>query len=97
LLRYMCINFLGNRPQADGEWQKLHSHAYTQAMVCSFVCFTYYLSYFEEMDSNEDTPLTLPFASFVSLSQLIIVIWIKTSVGTTTVFHTGISRAVAAA
>jgi hypothetical protein len=37
------------------------------------------------------------FASFVSLSQLIIVIWIKTSVGITTVFHTGISRAVAAA
>jgi hypothetical protein len=39
----------------------------------------------------------LPFASFDSLSQLIIVIWIKTSVGITTVFHTGISRAVAAA
>jgi hypothetical protein len=34
---------------------------------------------------------------FVSLSQLIIVIWIKTSVGITTVFHTGISRAVAVA
>jgi hypothetical protein len=45
LLRYMCINFLGNRPQADGEWQKLHSHAYTCAMVCSFVSFTYYLVY----------------------------------------------------
>jgi hypothetical protein len=43
-------------------------------MVCSFVSFTYYLSYFEEMDSNEDTPLMLPFALFVSLSQLIIVI-----------------------
>jgi hypothetical protein len=28
---------------------------------------------------------------------LIIVIWIKTSVGVTTVFHTGISRVVAAA
>jgi hypothetical protein len=27
----------------------------------------------EEMDCKEDTPLTLPFASFVSLSQLIIV------------------------
>jgi hypothetical protein len=24
-------------------WQKLHSHAYTCAMVCSFVSFTYYL------------------------------------------------------
>jgi hypothetical protein len=54
--------------------QKLHSHAYTCAVVCSFVSFTYYLSYFEEMDSNEDMPLMLPFASFVSLSQLIIVI-----------------------
>jgi hypothetical protein len=28
----------------------------------------------EETDCKEDTPLTLPFASFVSLSQLIIVI-----------------------
>jgi hypothetical protein len=45
LLRYMYINFLGNRPQADGEWQKLHSHAYTHAMVCSFVSFTHYLIY----------------------------------------------------
>jgi hypothetical protein len=26
-------------------WQKLHSHAYTHAMVCSFVSFTYYLIY----------------------------------------------------
>jgi hypothetical protein len=45
LLRYMCINILSNRPQADGEWQKLHSHVYTRAMVCSFVSFTYYLIY----------------------------------------------------
>jgi hypothetical protein len=45
LLRYMCINFLGNRPQADGEWQKLHSHVYTHVTVCSFVSFTYYLIY----------------------------------------------------
>jgi hypothetical protein len=29
MLRYMCFNFLGNRPQADGEWKKLHSHAET--------------------------------------------------------------------
>jgi hypothetical protein len=49
------------------------------------------------MDCKEDTPLTLPCASFVTPSQLIIVIWIKTSVGITTVFHTGISRAVAVA
>jgi hypothetical protein len=26
-------------------WQKLHSHAYTGVMVCSFVSFTYYLVY----------------------------------------------------
>jgi hypothetical protein len=63
-----------------------------------FICQLYLLpELLEEMDSNEDTPLMLPFASFISLSQLIIVIWIKTSVGTTTVFHTGISRAVAVA
>jgi hypothetical protein len=63
-----------------------------------FICQLYLLpELLEEMDSNEDMPLTLPFALFVSLSQLIIVIWIKTSVGTTTVFHTGISRAVAVA
>jgi hypothetical protein len=49
------------------------------------------------MDCKEDTPLTLHFASFLSLSRLIIVIWIMTSVGITTVFHMGISRAVAAA
>jgi hypothetical protein len=45
LLRYMCIKFLSNRPQADGEWQKLRNHVYTCAMVCSFVSFTYYLIY----------------------------------------------------
>jgi hypothetical protein len=45
LLRYMYINFLGNRPQADRERQKSHSHAYTCAMVCSFVSFTHYLIY----------------------------------------------------
>jgi hypothetical protein len=96
LLRCMCINFLGNRPQADGEWQKLHSHAYTCDGL--FICQLYLLpDLLEETDCKEDTPLVLPFASFVSLSQLIIVIWIKTSVGITTVFHTGISRAVAAA
>jgi uncharacterized membrane protein len=26
-------------------WQQLHSHAYTRAMVCSFVSFNYYLIY----------------------------------------------------
>jgi hypothetical protein len=40
-----------------------------------FICQLYLLpELLEEMDSNEDTPLTLPFASFVPLSQLIIVI-----------------------
>jgi hypothetical protein len=63
-----------------------------------FICQLYLLpDLLEETDCKEDMPLTLPFASFVSLSQLIIVIWIKTSVGITTVFYTGISRAVAAA
>jgi hypothetical protein len=63
-----------------------------------FICQLYSLpDLLEETDCKEDTPLTLPFASFISLSQLLIVIWIKTSVGITTVFHTGISRAVAAA
>jgi hypothetical protein len=97
LLRYMCINFLGNRPQADAEWQKLHSHAHTCAMVCSFVSFTYYLIYLRRRIAKKICLWHCLFASFVSLSQLIIVIWIKTSVGITTVLHTGISRAVAAA
>jgi hypothetical protein len=77
LLRYMCINFLGNRPQADGERQKLNSHAYTHAYTCYglFICQLYLLpDLLEEMDCKEDTPLTLPFASFISPSQLIIVI-----------------------
>jgi hypothetical protein len=40
-----------------------------------FICQLYSLpDLLEEMDCKEDTPLTLPFASFVSLSQLIIVI-----------------------
>jgi hypothetical protein len=40
-----------------------------------FFCQLYLLpELLEEMDSKEDTPLTLPFALFVSLSQLIIVI-----------------------
>jgi hypothetical protein len=57
-----------------------------------FICQLYLLpELLEEMDSKEDTPLMLPFASFVSLSQF------DNSVGITTVFHTGISRAVAAA
>jgi hypothetical protein len=30
---------------ASKKWQKLHSHAYTHATVCSFVSFTYYLIY----------------------------------------------------
>jgi uncharacterized membrane protein len=77
-------------------WQKLHSHAYTHAMVCSFVSFTYYLIYLRRQIAKKIRLWCCLFASFVSLSQLIIVIWIKTSVGILTVFHTGISRALAA-
>jgi uncharacterized membrane protein len=97
LLRYMYINFLGNRPQDHGEWQKLHSHAYTCATVCSFVSFTHYLIYLRRQIAKKIHLWHCLFALFVSFSQLIIVIWIKTSVDITTVFHTGISRAVAAA
>jgi hypothetical protein len=40
-----------------------------------FICQQYLLpDLLEETDCKEKTPLTLPFASFVSLSQLIIVI-----------------------
>jgi hypothetical protein len=40
-----------------------------------FICQLYLLpDLLEDTDCKEDTPLTLPFASFVSLSQLIIVI-----------------------
>jgi hypothetical protein len=78
-------------------WQKSHSHAYTCAMVCSFVSFTHYLIYLRRQIAKKICLWRCLFASFVSFSQLIIVIWIKTSVGITTVFHTGISRAVAAA
>jgi hypothetical protein len=74
------------------------THSLTHTCDSLFICQLYSLpDLLEETDCKEDMPLTLPFASFVSLSQLIIVIWIKTSVGITTVFHTGISRAVAAA
>jgi uncharacterized membrane protein len=82
----------------DHWWQKLHSHAYTHATVCSFVSFTYYLIYLRRRIAKKICLWRhCLFALFISLSQLIIVIWIKTSVGITTVFHTGISRAVAAA
>jgi hypothetical protein len=54
-----------------------------------FICQLYLLpDLLEEMDCKEDMPLTLPF--FIDSFPL-------TSVGITTVFHTGISRAVAAA
>jgi hypothetical protein len=40
-----------------------------------FICQLYLLpDLLEEMDCKEDRPLMLPFASFISLSQLIIVI-----------------------
>jgi hypothetical protein len=78
-------------------WQKLHSHVYTHATVCSFVSFTHYLIYLRRWIAKKICLWHCLFASFISLSQLIIVIWIKTSVGTITVFHKGISRAVAVA
>jgi hypothetical protein len=88
LLRYMYINFLGNRPQAYGEWQKFHSHVYTRMTVCSFVSFTHYLIYLRRQIAKKICPWRCLFALFISFSQLIIVIWIKTSVGITTVFYT---------
>jgi hypothetical protein len=40
------LNSISNLcPSLDSRWQKLHSHAYTRVTVCSFVSFTYYLSY----------------------------------------------------
>jgi hypothetical protein len=33
-------------PESSGSWQKLHSHAYTCAMVCSFGTFaTHYFTF----------------------------------------------------
>jgi hypothetical protein len=89
-------NLLDIRDSISG-WQKLHSHAYTHVMVYSFVSSTHYLIYLRRWIAKKIRLWHCLFASFVSFSQLIIVIWIKTSVGITTVFHTGISRAVAAA
>jgi hypothetical protein len=34
-------------------WQKLHSHAYTCATVCSFVSFTHYLIYFRRWSAKK--------------------------------------------
>jgi hypothetical protein len=72
LLRYLYINFLGNRPQVDGEWQKLHSHAYTCATVCSFVSLTHYLIYLRRQIAKKIRLWRCLFASSVSFSQLII-------------------------
>jgi hypothetical protein len=60
-------------------WQMEQLTEITQPCVhmCNglFICQLYLLpDLLEEMDCKEDMPLTLPFASFVSLSQLIIVI-----------------------
>jgi hypothetical protein len=68
----------------------------TRTMVCSFVSFTHYLIYLRRQIAKKIRLWRCLFALLVSFSQLIIVIWIKTSVGITTVFHMGISRAVAA-
>jgi hypothetical protein len=55
----------------DSCWQKLHSHAYTHAMVCSFVSFTRYLIYLRRWIAKKIHLWCCLFASFVSLSQLI--------------------------
>jgi ABC-type thiamine transport system substrate-binding protein len=34
-------------------WQKLHSHAYTRAMVCSFASFTHYLIYLRRQSAKK--------------------------------------------
>jgi uncharacterized membrane protein len=94
LEKIWCV--LGPEFGADA-WQKLHSHAYTHMMVCSFVSFTHYLIYLRRQIAKKIRLWHCLFASLISFSQLTIVIWIKTSVGITTVFHMGISRAVAAA
>jgi hypothetical protein len=51
----MCSNHNNRAPNTPGNlkrmldgqngWQKLHSHVYTRATVCSFVSFTHYLIY----------------------------------------------------
>jgi hypothetical protein len=51
------------------------THSLTHTCDGLFICQLYSLpDLLEEMDCKEDTPLTLPFALFISLSQLIIVI-----------------------
>jgi hypothetical protein len=47
-------------------WQKLHSHAYTRAMVCSFVSFTHYLIYLRRRIAKKIRLWRCLFASFVS-------------------------------
>jgi hypothetical protein len=61
------------------KWRKFLVTEITQPCIhtCDglFICQLYLLpELLEEMNGKEDTPLTLPFALFVSLSQLIIVI-----------------------
>jgi hypothetical protein len=60
LLRRVCVNFLGNGLQADGEWPKLRSVACTRMMACSFVSSTHDLIYLKKADCKEDSPVTLP-------------------------------------
>jgi hypothetical protein len=56
----------------DRNYTAMHTHVRCNGL---FICQLYSLpDLLEETDCKEDTPLTLPFASFVSLSQLIIVI-----------------------
>jgi hypothetical protein len=39
--------------EEDALWQKLHSHAYTHATVCSFVSFTHYLIYLRRWSAKK--------------------------------------------
>jgi hypothetical protein len=65
------------RQTGHGDWTWVTEITQPCVHTCDglFICQLYSLpDLLEEMDCKEDTPLTLPFASFVSLSQLIIVI-----------------------
>ena len=65
LLRYMYINFLGNRPQAESGVTEI-TQTYVHTCNSLFICQLYSLpNLHEETDCKEDMPLTLPFASFV--------------------------------
>jgi hypothetical protein len=66
---------LGDKSTADFLLVTQITQPYVHMCNGLFICQLYSLpDLLEEMDCKEDMPLMLPFASFVSLSQLIIVI-----------------------